>query len=53
MEQEVQEVETETTTTEEVETNSEEVVKTFTQEETKYLTKNLSVKELKQHSILI
>ena len=48
MEQEVQEVETETTTTEEVETNSEEVVeKTFTQEEVDNIVKERLAKAKK------
>lgn len=44
---EVQEVETETTTTEEVETNSEEVVKTFTQEEVDNIVKERLAKAKK------
>ena len=47
MEQEVQKVETETTTTEEVETNSEEVVKTFTQEEVDNIVKERLAKAKK------
>jgi len=48
MEQEVQNVETETTTTEEVETNSEEVVeKTFTQEEVDNIVKERLAKAKK------
>lgn len=48
MEQEVQNVETETTTTETVETNSEEVVeKTFTQEEVNNIVKERLAKEKK------
>lgn len=48
MEQEVQNVETETTTTENVETNSEEVVeKTFTQEEVNNIVKERLAKEKK------
>ena len=47
MEQEVQEVETETTTTDEVETNSEEVVKTFTQEEVDNIVKERLAKAKK------
>jgi hypothetical protein len=48
MEQEVQNVETETTTTEEVENNSEEVVqKTFTQEEVNNIVKDRLAKEKK------
>jgi hypothetical protein len=48
MEQEVQNVETETTTTQEVETNSEEVVeKTFTQEEVNAIVKDRLAKEKK------
>lgn len=48
MEQEVQNVETETTTTEEVETNSEEVVeKTFTQDEVNNIVKERLAKEKK------
>ena len=47
MEQEVQEVETETTTTEQVETNSEEVVKTFTQEEVDNIVKERLAKAKK------
>ena len=47
MEQEVQEVETETTTTEEVENNSEEVVKTFTQEEVDNIVKERLAKAKK------
>lgn len=47
MEQEVQEVETETTTTEEVETNSAEVVKTFTQEEVDNIVKERLAKAKK------
>ena len=44
---EVQEVETETTTTEEVENNSEEVVKTFTQEEVDNIVKERLAKAKK------
>ena len=48
MEQEVQNVETETTTTEEVETNSEQVVeKTFTQDEVNNIVKERLAKEKK------
>ena len=47
MEQEVQNVETETTTTEEVENNSEEVVKTFTQEEVDNIVKERLAKAKK------
>ena len=47
MEQEVQNVETETTTTEQVETNSEEVVKTFTQDEVNNIVKERLAKEKK------
>ena len=47
MEQEVQNVETETTTTEEVEKNSEEVVKTFTQEEVNNIVKERLAKAQK------
>ena len=48
MEQEVQTVETETTTTEQVETNSEQVVeKTFTQEEVNSIVKERLAKEKK------
>lgn len=47
MEQEVQNVETETTTTEQVETNSEEVVKTFTQDEVNAIVKERLAKEKK------
>ena len=47
MEQEVQNVETETTTTEKVEKNSEEVVKTFTQEDVNNIVKERLAKEKK------
>ena len=47
MEQEVQNVEVETTTTEEVETNNEQVVKTFTQEEVNNIVKERLAKEKK------
>lgn len=47
MEQEVQNVETETTTTDEVETNSEEVVKTFTQDEVNNIVKERLAKAQK------
>ena len=47
MEQEVQNVETETTTTEQVETNSEEVVKKFTQDEVNAIVKERLAKEKK------
>lgn len=47
MEQEVQNVEAETTTTEEVEKNSEEVVKTFTQEEVNNIVKERLAKAQK------
>lgn len=47
MEQEVQNVEAETTTTEEVEKNSEEVVKTFTQDEVNAIVKERLAKAQK------
>ena len=47
MEQEVQTVETETTTTPEVENNSEEVVKTFTQDEVNAIVKERLAKAQK------
>ena len=47
MEQEVQKVEAETTTTEEVENNSEEVVKTFTQDEVNAIVKERLAKAQK------
>lgn len=47
MEQEVQNVETETTTTQEVENNSEEVVKTFTQDEVNAIVKERLAKAQK------
>lgn len=47
MEQEVQEVEAETTATEEVEKNSEEVVKTFTQDEVNNIVKERLAKAQK------
>ncbi len=47
MEQEVQKVEAETTTTEEVENNSEEVVKTFTQDEVNAIVKERLAKAKK------
>lgn len=47
MEENIQTVETETTTTQEVETNSEEVVKTFTQEEVNNIVKERLAKAQK------
>ena len=47
MEQEVQNVETETTTTQEVQNNSDDVAKTFTQEEVNNIVKERLAKEKK------